>query len=62
MAGTIFGNESRNGSYWGYVDKYKRLMEFEDRDAYLEYISELDDTVTEPYWKQQGSYSFGGNN
>ena len=62
MTGTIFGNESRNGSYWGYVGKYKRLMEFEDRDAYLDYISELNDTVTEPYWKQRGSYSFGKNN
>lgn len=58
MSGSIYGNESRDGYYWGYVGKYKRLMQFEDRDAYLEYISELNDNVTEPYWKQQGSYSF----
>ena len=64
MGGNVWGNNSRDGYYYGYVDKYKRLMQFEDRDAYLEYISELDD-VTEPYWKQQGSYSFaskGANN
>lgn len=54
MSRNVYGNNSRDGYYWGYVDKYKRLMQFEDRDAYLEYISELDD-VTEPYWKQQGS-------
>ena len=60
MARNIFGNCSRDGYYWGYVDKYKRLMEFEDRDAYLEYISELDD-VMEPYWKQRGSSYFHNN-
>lgn len=62
MSGSVYGNESRDGYYWGYVDKYKRLMQFEDRDAYLEYISELNDNVTEPYRKQQGSYSYQKNN
>ena len=59
MSGTIFGEYSKDGyGYWGYVEMYKKMMQFASREEYLEYISDRNITQKEPYWKQQGSSSF----
>ncbi len=56
MAGTIFGEYSKDGyGYWGYVEMYKKMMLFTSREEYLEYISNRNVMQKEPYWKQQGS-------
>ena len=59
MSESIFGELSKDGyGYWGYVEKRKKMMLFVSREEYLEHISELKIGRKEPYWKQQGSYSF----
>ena len=56
MAGTIFGEYSKDGyGYWGYVEMYKKMILFTSREEYLEYISDRSIVQKEPYWKQQGS-------
>ena len=62
MAGTIFGEYSKDGyGYWGYVEMYKKMILFTSREEYLEYISDRNIMQKEPYWKQQGSSYFCHN-
>lgn len=62
MGRSIFGHYSKDGyGYWGYVEVYKRMMLFTNREEYLEYISDRKIMRKEPYWKQQGS-SFNHKN
>lgn len=43
MAKPMLENYSKDGyGYWGYVEKYKRMMKFVSREEYLEYIEEDD--------------------
>lgn len=57
MAGTIFGEYSKDGyGYWGYVETEKRMMLFASPEEYHEYISEARNARKEPYRKRRGSY------
>lgn len=43
MCKTIMAEYSnKTGTWWGYVSQLKRWMEFESREAYIEYVENLD--------------------
>ena len=38
----VYGNESKDGYFYGYVKKFDRWMQFPTRDYYIEYLEDLE--------------------